>query len=272
MGTNAVEESNVTSFYVAGDAGVQWGVKFTHHSFTDESQTNDVESSAQRINVGIISGDIEAFANIGLANKAEDQDGDEFEGKGSYQVGVTYGMGDVDYMLEVRSITAEDADGDEFSANYTRLGVAKTYKLNEKSTLWTSAWYKMDNTECNMDSLGTAATTCSNTVQVGAGEVKNTYLPVTVALEVQAKEWLTLRGSVSHEVIGTTEADNGDEVTRANTTTVNAGASLLFGDLTVDGMIGNTNNNTTVTESTTGGNGTLRTDALMSRVSMTYKF
>ena len=42
MGANAVYESNLTSFYVAGDAGVQWGVKFSYHDFQDEA--NDIKS------------------------------------------------------------------------------------------------------------------------------------------------------------------------------------------------------------------------------------
>ena len=278
MTTNAVVESNNTSFYVAGDAGVQWGVKFTHHSYEDEA--NDKKSDAQRITLGMVSGNIDAFAKIGLLNKAENG-ASEFEGKGSYQLGLTYGMGDVDYMLEVRSIVAEEADGDEFKANYTRLGVAKSYKLNDKASVWTSAWYNMDNTECDM-------TLCSDaTVKVGSGEEKNTYLPVKIAMEVQAKDWLTLRGSITHEVMGTTEDDNGDKATREDTTTVAAGASLVFGDLSFDGMIGNggeTCKNAAGTEvqgnDTTGTctpdadskTGMLNTENLMSRVSMTYKF
>ena len=61
---------------------------------------------------------------------------------------------------------------------------------------------------------------------------------------------------------------------------VNAGATLKFGELSVDGVIGN-NAGTSVTDSGTttqtgSANGTdsgvLRTDTLMSRVSMTYRF
>lgn len=259
MGASAVSESNNTSFYVAGDAGVQWGVKLTYHSYENEQGSNDISSSASRATLGIVSGDVEGFLNMGLENKAENGSA-EFEGKGSYQLGLTYGMGDVDYMAEVRSITVEDASGDEYTANFTRLGVAKTYKLNDKATVWTSAWYKMDNTSNDLAQAG------------ATGEEKLTYLPVTLALEVAAKDWLTLRGSVSNNVMGTEEDDDGDKETIADTTKVAAGASLLFGDLTIDGMIGNTDNNQTVGEDTTGGNGTLRTDALMSRVSMTYKF
>jgi hypothetical protein len=250
--TGTMAEQNNTSFYVAGDAGVQWGVKLTYHSF--ENEATDVKSDATRATIGINSGDIESFLAIGLTNTAENGAA-EFEGKGSYQLGVTYNKNDIDYMLEVRTITVENAGGKEYTANFTRIGAAKAYKLNDKANVWTSAWYKMDNSTNDISATG---------------DNKETYLPVSIALEVSAKEWLTLRGSVTNEIIGTTEVNNGDKKTRADTTVVAAGASLLFGDLTIDGMIGNTDNNTTVTESTS--NGTLRTDALMSRVSMTYKF
>ena len=64
----------------------------------------------------------------------------------------------------------------------------------------------------------------------------------------------------------------------ANTTVVNAGATLKFGELSVDGVIGNTDQNAVLPAggpTNAGGAGTtgsLRTDNLMSRVSMTYRF
>lgn len=259
MGANAIHESNNVSLYAAGDAGVQWGVKLTHHSFENEQGGADQKSSASRLGVGVISGDVEAFLKMGLTNTAENGTA-EFEGKGSFQVGVTYAMGDVDYLLEVRSFQAEDANGDEFKAQYTRIGVAKTYKLNDKATAWASAWYKMDNTENDWTAI--AAT----------GETKLTYLPVTMAVEVMAKDWLALRGSIGANVIGTEEDDSGDKETLTTRPLINAGAGIMFGDFVVDGLIGNNTSTGPGAESTAGGVGTLRTDTLMSRVSMTYKF
>lgn len=261
--TGSVAESNNTTFYVAGDAGVQWGVKFTYHDYKDEQNAGgDITSSAMRTTVGVISGDVEAFLQIGLTNKAENKaTGAEFTGKGSYQLGVTYAMGDIDYLLEIQTISAENAASEKFSAQYTRVGAAKQYKLNDKANVWTSAWYKMDNTKCEY------TTSCAASA-FGSGDQKNTYLPVSIALEVAAKDWLMLRGSVSQNIIGTTENDAGDKKTLTDTTSVAAGASLLWGDLTIDGMIGNDD----AAAASNADDGVLRTDALMSRVSMTYKF
>lgn len=258
MGANAIHESNNLSLYVAGDAGVQWGVKLTSHSYTDKQSDDNDKSSASRVTIGINSGDIESFLAVGLSNTAE-KGSAEFEGKGAYQLGLTYAMGDIDYLLDFRSIQIENAAGNELKVQYTRLGVAKTYKLNDKATAWASAWYRLDNTENDL-TTGTES------------ESKLTYLPVMIGTEVMVKDWLSLRGSVGGNIIGTEEDINGKEKTIDNSTQVAAGVGLIFGDLVLDGMIGNTDNNQTVGENTTGGVGTLRTDVLMSRVSMTYKF
>lgn len=252
------EETNNLDLFIAGDAGVQWGVRLTHGAYEDEA--NDHESTATRMTVGVVSGNIDTFLNFGLANKADDGT-NEFDGAGSIDFGITYGMGDMDIYARYSTISAEDANEDEYTRSDTTLGVAKTYKLNDKANAWASAYYTMSSTENDFAASG------------APGESKSNYLPVVIGLEVMAKEWLTLRGSVVHEVIGTDEADNGDKSTRADTTTVNAGASLIFGDLTIDGLIGNsTDGDNASGNSTASGNGNLRTDNIMSRVSMTYKF
>lgn len=257
MGADVVLEQNNVDFFIAGDAGVQWGASVTYSNSKDEA-TGDAKQSATRVNLGVISGDIEAFANIGLTNKAERNDA-EFDGKSSYDVGATYNMSDVALMARVQAIQAENAGGDEYKTQNYRVGAAKTYKLNDKATMWADAWYLSSTTE-----------------DFAGNEEKSQYLPLGIALEVIAKDWLALRASVSQDVLISEEEDDaGDKATRSDTTIVRAGASLLFGDLTIDGMIGNTNTNgvaATDTDADATNAGVLRTDALMSRVSMTYRF
>ena len=101
-----------------------------------------------------------------------------------------------------------------------------------------------------------------------AADNKETDLPLTVGLEYDAASWLTLRGSVAQSLYS--KVDDGTvDGTKEETTSVAAGASLKFGELTVDGMIGN---NGGASDNTSAGTGQLRTDSLMSRVSMTYRF
>ena len=51
------------------------------------------------------------------------------------------------------------------------------------------------------------------------------------------KDWLKIRGSVSNKFFGTADVD-GDKKTIANAVDVNIGTSLIFGDMSIDGLIG----------------------------------
>lgn len=256
MGANVVYEENNIDLFVGGDAGVQWGANLTYS--TSEDEAADQEQTSLRSRLGVVSGNISAFANINLQNTAE-KGAAEFDGQSGYQLGATYEMNDMYYMVQHRSFTAEDAAGDELNVTFNWLGAAKAYKMNDRSNIWLSAWYKMQTTE--------------NDFTGGDGETKENFLPVTIAAEVEVKDWLTLRGSVGQNIIGTKEVDNGDKSTLTNSF-VNAGATISFGDFAIDGLIGNYDASTdsVASTSTAGSNGTLRSDALLSRVSMTYKF
>lgn len=122
-------------------------------------------------------------------------------------------------------------------------------------------------------------------------EGKRVEVPVTVGYEYMATNWLTLRGSVRQTVYGYRENNNygslnvygnvaaisqfgadtsGKKVTDPNTTDVNAGASLNFGKLRLDGFIGTTSG---TRNATTGAeNGVLNMDNLLTRVGMVYSF
>ena len=242
--TNAdLMEQNSTTFFVAGDAGVQWGASLLYQSYTDGTN----EAGAMRVRLGAISGDWNYFANIGLSNTADD-DTNSFTGKGAFDLGATYSMGDVDYMLRVQSIAGENEGGDEFTVQDTRLGMAKTYKLNDKANLWLSGFYTM---RTQSDYSDTESTT--------------TALPVTVSLEVSAKEWLDLRGFVGKNLlIGSTEVGDADAET-VDGLNHGVGASLRFGDLRIDGSLVLVGNNT-------GNTGAINLDEPMNRVSLTYDF
>lgn len=266
MGLNAVHEQNNVDVFVGGDAGVQWGANLTYSSSKNEQGSNDESQTSLRSRLGMISGNIQAFANINLDNSAEDNANDaEFDGTSGFDLGVTYEMNDVFYMVRHRQFAGEDAEGEEFAANQNWIGIAKAYKLNDRSNVWLSGWYKMNVKESDFTfGTGNAA--------LAAGEIKDNFIPLTVATEVEVKDWLVLRGSVGHVLYGTTEDDDGDEAS-INKTFVNAGASVVWGDFQIDGLLGTSDGtNTGLENETTGGNGTLRTDALLSRVSMLYRF
>jgi hypothetical protein len=129
-------------------------------------------------------------------------------------------------------------------------------------------------------------------------EVRQLVIPFTVGYEAKANEWLTLRGSLIENLYGNRDNKNINnnavttgtqlnsvaqatiaqiyggtgKATIANSTTVNAGATLNFGQLTVDGLIGATNGSRSGTVSTGTNTGALALDNLQTEVALTYKF
>lgn len=126
-------------------------------------------------------------------------------------------------------------------------------------------------------------------------EVRNTTVPLTLGYEVKATDWLTLRGSIVQNLYGHKDNKNisnagatGTQLnpvarglianiyggtgkgTIANSTVVNAGAALNFGQLTVDGLIGTTDS--VGAASSTSKKGVLSLANLETSVGVTYKF
>lgn len=241
---------NSTTFFLAGDAGVQWGASLLMQSYTSAGEKT-AEFMATRI--GITTGDLEVFANLGLASKA-DNGTQTVEGKSGFELGATYSAGNMTYMLQHRSSGYETDLGavDTFEYSQNKLGVAQTYKLNDKAMMWVSAFYKMTSTTINP---ATGAWT--------EDKFESTELPVTVSVEASATDWLTLRGFVSQNVfVGESKDANGDKTTKDGLAQ-GVGASLVYGDLRVDGslILGSGNDN-----------GVMNIDEPMNRVSVTYNF
>ncbi len=253
---SATEQNNVDLF-VAGDAGVKWGANLTYGKVTETATVDS--SDVMRTRLGVVAGDIEGFANISLKNEVKDKDGSEFEGKLGYQIGGSYAMNAYKFFAEYRNIEGEDktanADG---SVKLLRVGAGRTDKLNDKASLFTKL--EVSQTTINAEAATGALTT-------GGEDQKTTNLPLTVGLEYDAASWLTLRSSVSQSLYSDVSLKATSNQNLANTTVVNAGASLKFGEMSVDGVIGNGD-----AALASGTNGSLRTDNLMSRVSFNYNW
>jgi|GEM_PF-457231 len=132
-------------------------------------------------------------------------------------------------------------------------------------------------------------------------EVRHLVIPLTIGYEAKATEWLTLRGSVLQNIYGNRDNKNINnygatgtrlnkvasglvskiyggtgKTTLANSTAVNAGATLTFGNLSIDGLIGTTdaagNAVTSAADSNPPKTGVLSLSNLETSVAMTYKF
>ena len=289
LSLNEAAEKNNLDVFVGGDAGLKWGANLGYSNSGDASQSGigNAHQESMRTRLGVIAGDIEGYANINLMNNAKDVAGSKFQGKLGYQVGAIYNLNDYRIFADYRQFDATNTFAaaptkQDQSLSQLLVGVGRATRLNDKATLFT----KVQGTyaKASNDRAGTTNFTngCSSNAATGCKDYKTLQVPVVVGLEYDATSWLVLRGSVSQSVWGS-EEDTNHKRSLAETTAVNAGATLKFGEFSVDGVIGNstntgavagtTGNSSNVTSnSTAGGNGALRTDVLMTRVGMTYRF
>jgi hypothetical protein len=302
LNNNAFHQDNQIDVFFAGESAMlgKWGVNLTYSNSEDDAQ--DAKQSSASIRLGMIKNKIEAFANVSLKNEAEIQSlggvaqapnggTDEFKGKLGFELGATYDATVAKLFGYVRHANWEhDADSTSVGATlpytaYTgkfdgtywlyQVGAGKEHKINDKATLFAKTEY--------LNFMRKVEAT-SGTADGEELNLDDWRVPVTIGLEYDAATWLTLRGSIVQNVVSTTDNDyDGNEAvvssgvkarrpsgkrTAANSTNVNAGLTLKFGELAIDGVIGTDGSN----NSTTAEKGALTLDNLASRVAMTYKF
>lgn len=282
---------NQIDLFVGGDAGLKWGANVTYAKTKNESTL--VKESAIATRFGVIGSNWDAHANISAKSSSESPyttGTQEFDGKLGFQVGGSYLMdfarvfGYVKhYGWDQKATGLTDIKGD-FTSYY--IGMGREYAVNEGGKLFAAI---------------TAKKTDINLKYATKGEVRHLIVPINIGYEAVATEWLTLRGSVVQNLWGTRDNKRlavgatdltptaatligniygtTGKATLANSTEVNAGATLTFGQLALDGMLGLTSNNRS-TGNTTSGAGTsanknqgmLAFDNLATRVGLTYKF
>lgn len=271
--TTDVAEKNTVDLFVGGDAGVKWGASLLYGATEDKSATgvNAKSNDSMRARLGASQGNWDAFANISLTNEVKLGNGDKFQGNLGYQLGGSYMLNSYSLIANYSSFSADgtvSGDKKKVSLEQMEVGVGRATKLNDKTQLFTKVTYRSITAE-------NARAAAGNGGNFVAKKTEATAIPVVIGLEHDATSWLTLRGSVGQNVF-INQTKGQDKNSDTSTTIVNAGATLKFGDLSVDGVIGNnslgtTTDNSVVQASGTAG-GTIRTDVLMSRVSMTYRF
>lgn len=288
---NIVHQDNQIDLFIGGQAAVKWGANVTYSKVKDDSIDADGQSASVRL--GAMGNNWEGFANISVANKFEGDlnssgTDEEFDGKLGYEIGGTYNTGKGKVFAFWRhsgwdqksdnaiSAAAGAANGGvylgeaEVSTDRYILGYGHEVKPTAKATIFYKASYVKNDREFDTKTEGKA-------------ELNDYFVPVTVGLEHESNEWLTLRGSITQNLMG--QADNDYDATLtgkvsalvttpnaqgkrtiANSTNVNAGATIHFGEFAIDGVIG------TGSATTTNEAGLFTTDNLLSRVAMTYKW
>lgn len=279
-GTSNLQERQGWDLHVGGDAGMKWGASVTYESFSEGTQGSAagdrLSSEGLRLRGGVLMGDLDVFAHVSLANKANDYVGNSVEGDMGLFLGAGYMLNNYKLFADYRMVGAEyrgtalaalgQTGKEDIDTGILRLGAARQERLNDRATLFAKAM--VVRTTVEDDGVATAG---------AAGDVTEYVVPLTVGLEYAATSWLDLRASVVQNVWSDQEIDPkaGKKFSQnVAATSVRAGASLKFGEFSVDGLISTDNDGTGAgnTVDTTGGNGALRTDSLMTRVAMIYRF
>lgn len=258
--TGAFDASNGIDLFVGGDAGFKWGANLNYAASDDKSTTVKAESQVLDLNVGAIFGDFTAYVNYGVMGSTEDKLATavyDIERSNAVELGGSYQLNDYTIFGQYSMADFEDKKSKkETEATSYLVGAGRNDKLNDKTVLFTKLQFSQSKTEDNKPKTKNETTTA---------------VPVVIGLEHDAASWLTLRGSVSQNLWSKVKDKTAKtESTQASSTNVNAGATLKFGELAFDGVIG-TDSSTAATTGNTD-NGILALDNLMTRVSMTYKF
>lgn len=285
-------DNQIDVFFGKSISGVDWGLNLVYTSSEFESENS--EDSGYAVRLGAKKDVWNAFLNASVggesektvlaANNASSEDvTQKFEGSVGIHLGGGYDVSDEGRVyayykmfgwdqfdsfgdLGLGGLAGRGQEGTvEGSFDTYAVGYGHTVE-HDHGTLFTDIHLRKRDIEVKFDN---------------AAKVDELVVPVTVGYEAMATSWLTLRGSVMHNLYGVTKNDNysslnpiiaglagnifgadtdGKKSTIRNSTTVNSGASLTFGDLTVDGLIGTTTD------------GSLNFDEVMTRVGTTYSF
>lgn len=264
---------------------IQWGANLVYSNNENEEINSKDHGYGSRF--GLKADRWNAFANVSLGNKATrtvplgqaaSAVTQEFKGKFGLHVGGGYDITEYGTIYGYyKGFNWEQTDSVGTVGGRGQIGTVKggfnTYSVGygqrmvaDHGTFFSTIYYKSQKVEVKF---------------TNKAEAENVTIPLTFGYEAPATSWLTLRGSVSQNLHGTRTNKNyaslnavaeqlaianfgadtaGKDATLVNSTEVRAGASLNFGKLVVDGMIG------------TAVVGSLSLDQALTRVAATYSF
>jgi len=281
LGATGMEDNNIDAF-VGGDSGIKWGANLGY-AYTHKDETpaggEDAHQESLRARGGIVAGDLQAFGVLSLINTATDTAGAEFAGDIGYSLGATYALqGNTLFANWGQNKAEGESVGgtrSDIELRQVELGAGRITRLNDRANFFSRISYTDTKAENEGGATAFGSGSCATAFALGCSKYKSITVPVVLGLEIEATSWLTFRGSVAQSVWSKEQDRDNDRPIR-NTAVVNAGATLKFGELSVDGMIGNTNTTSTGSNETVGATtankGTLRTDVLMTRVGVTYRY
>jgi len=208
----------------AGDMG--WGVLFNYSSSNKKggaAPTDDQTQDMMGLSGSIEMGDLTAFMTLGLSDKAKGTGSDETAEykEAPMSLGALYKMGEWTflghYMMNTTKETVSSVET-KTTESQIQLGAMNAMKT-EGADFFYGARYVMMNSK------------------TGSSKTDTTSMPVVLGVEADAASWLTLRGSVTQNLLlggeKKTSPDSGMDSIDHNTT-VAAGMGFKFTKSTLD--------------------------------------
>lgn len=244
-------QANGVDLFVGGDMGMKWGANF--HMSSQSQEVNPTDNSAlghrkndsMGIGLGVVHGDMEGYAHLGLNDKsvgssAAATNTEESKITGDMKIGGSYKLNGWTLFADYSAAKLQETSATDTKASEIVVGAGRSHEIAAGARLFTDVSYSVETTEV-------------------AQKVTITKLPITIGVEADATSWLTLRGSIhqaltgnyKHSVVGKTVPETG---------AMAAGATLNFGKLKIDGTLTNT------------GVGTLGTNDTISNMALSYNF
>lgn len=264
MGTGKVTEQQnpIELSYGMKSGDMTWAGTLVYSNFNDKK--NEVKESSAGLRLGLLMGAWDFAAGIGLDSKVQDKVNDlDFKGTGSYSLNAGYTMGNLYYFGELvmagAKMETQSTGAQTNKATQTKItaGVVDSMKKDGNEFFYGAKLVSL-----NFKDEKTSSAT----------EQKKTELtlPVIVGLEAEATSWMTLRASLTQNVlISDSKTEVGgtaalESAPGANTTVAAIGAGLKFNKVTLDGSF----------ENLTGGAAgqKLNGNTLLTTVGLTYMF
>lgn len=243
-GIYLMEENPIDLFYATKMADLAWGLGL-HYSNSDQKATG--KQSNIGVNAGVRTGAWDASLNLGVTDTAE-VGVNKWTGKmaadlrGGYTMEEWYFYGR--YAMKGGKHEVSGATNKDLDNSNIEIGATNTTKIEGGEFFWTVA-YEMEKEEDK-----TAST-----------KTESSLLPVSIGIEADAASWLVLRGSVKQTVLlNSVKTTPGETKTKANDTTVAAGAGIKFNKFMLDA---------TLAGSTTG---QINGNSLLAHAGLTYNF
>ncbi len=285
---NMVQDDRKLDLFFGADMGIKWGVNLAYSSQDLVDGGNAYKGNSLATRLGVTDEMWGFLANVSIKNEAERDftpaGGAQFDGGLGLQLGGNVNLMDYTFYAEWEKNKWDgDVNGSavagtvEGSYNGLELGVGRQAEITDKITLFTRLFYTSTKLELD-NSLTTGLT--------DDPEAKVYSVPLVIALEAKAFYWLTLRGSIQQHLFGRSKVNNvtsnegilyssttgtaiegtfGVDGKRnvLNSTVARVGATIHFGDLHLDGLLGVSGNDTS---------STFNTDNLLARAAFRYNF